>query len=162
MARTALKWGFLTAFFTFLWLSLEFAVGLQTEYIAYHPVITLLALIIPLLCLYYGLREVKLQQPESFSFSKALLTGLCISGVAALFSIAGQWFFHHWVNPNFFSNMISYAESRALAQGVDVLVARREAEAYFSLESYLLQAVGGALIGGAVISAILAIFMRRR
>ncbi len=162
MALTALKWGFLTAFFTFLWLSLEYAVGLQTNYIAYHPVITLLALIIPLLCLYYGLKEVKLKDPAEFSFGKALLTGLCISGVAAIFSMLGQWVFHHWVNPNFFSSMITYAESRALAQGIDVLVARREAEAYFSLESYLLQAVGGALIGGAVVSAILAIFMRNR
>lgn len=162
MAKTALKWGFLTALFSFMWLSLEFAVGIQTDYIAFHPVITLLALLIPLLCLYYGLREEKLSDPAGFTFSKGLLTGVSISIVAALFSVVGQWVFHTWVNPDFFNNMITFRESRALAQGIDVLVARREAEAYFSMESYLLQTVGGVLIGGAVISAILAFFMRRR
>ena len=160
MTKTALKWGFLTAFFTFLWLTLEFAVGIQSDYIAFHPVITLVALIIPLLCLYYGLREEKLKAPAHFSFSRALLVGMLISVVAAVFSILGQWVFHTWVNPAFFDSMINFRESKALAQGIDVLVARREAEAYYSLESYLMQTVGGVLLGGAVISAILAFFMR--
>ena len=162
MTITALKWGFLTAFFTFLWLTLEFAVGIQSDYIAFHPVITLLALIIPLLCLYYGLREEKLKDPVHFTFSRGLLVGMLISVVAAVFSVLGQWIFHNWVNPDFFDSMIHFRESKALAQGVDVLVARREAEAYYSLESYLLQTIGGVLIGGAVISAILAFFMRIR
>lgn len=162
MAKTALKWGFLTAFFSFLWLSLEFAVGIQTDYIPFHPVITLLALIIPLLCLYYGLREEKLKDPFKFDFSKGLLTGLFISAVAAVFSVLAQWVFHTWVNPDFFPSMIAYEESKALAQGIDLLMVRQQAEAYYSLESYLLQAVGGALLGGAVASAILAFFMRNR
>ena len=162
MAKTALKWGFLTALLIFLWLSLEYLVGIQTDYIAFHPVITLLTLLIPLLCLHYGLREEKLKDPRQFSFSKGLLTGLLISGVAAVVGVVGQWAFHTWVNPEFFNSMITYQESKALAQGIDVLVARREAEAYYSLESYLLQSVGGALIGGAVVSAILAFFMRYR
>ncbi|AHM61094.1 hypothetical protein D770_14200 [Flammeovirgaceae bacterium 311] len=162
MAKTVLKWGFLTALFTFLWLSLEYLVGIQTDYIAFHPVITLLALLIPLLCMYYGLREEKLKAPREFSFSKGLITGLYISGVAAILGVLGHWIFYTWVNPDFFSNMITYTESRALAQGIDVLVARREAEAYYTMESYLLQSVGGALLGGAVISAILSFFMRYR
>ena len=162
MAKTALKWGFLTALLIFLWLTLEYLVGIQTDYIAFHPVITLLTLLIPLLCLYYGLREEKLKDPRQFSFSKGLLTGLLISGVAAVVGVVGQWAFHTWVNPDFFNSMITYQESKALAQGIDVLVARREAEAYYSLESYLLQSIGGALIGGAVVSAILAFFMRYR
>jgi uncharacterized membrane protein len=162
MAKTALKWGFLTALLTFLWLSLEYLVGIQTDYIAFHPVITLLALLIPLICLYYGLREEKLKAPLDFNFSKGLITGLCISGVAAVFGVVAQWAFHTWVNPDFFNSMITYTESKALAQGVDVLVARREAEVYFSMESYLLQSIGGALLGGAVVSAILSFFMRYR
>lgn len=162
MAKTALKWGFITALFSFLWITLEYAVGLQTDYIAFHPVITLLALIIPLICMYYGLREEKRKDPLGFPFSKGLLTGLLISGVAALFGVAGQWIFHSWVNPDFFSTMITYAESKALARGVDVLVAREEAMAYFNIKSYLAQSVGGALLGGAVAAAILAFFMRTR
>ena len=162
MAKTALKWGFLTAFFSFLWITLEFAVGIQSDYITFHPVITLLALIIPLLCLYYGLREEKLKDPVSFNFSRGLLTGLFISALAAVFSILGQWLFHTWVNPAYFPSMIAYEESKALAQGLDLEVTRRQAEAYYSLESYLLQAVGGALLGGAVASAILSFFMRNR
>lgn len=160
MGQIALKWGFLTALFSFLWLCLEYALGIQTEYIAFHPVITLLALMIPLFCLYYGLRELKKRDAVPFTFSNALLTGICISGVAAVLSMGVQWIFHSWVNPEFFSTMIAYAESRALTYGGDMLMARQEAEAYFSMESYLLQAVGGSLIGGAVISAILAFFMR--
>lgn len=162
MAQTALKWGFLTALFSFLWLSLEYALGVQTEYIAFHPVITLMALMIPLFCLYYGLREIRIKKTVPFTFSNALLTGICISGVAAVLNIAVQWIFHTWVNPAFFSTMIAYAEERAFTHGGDILLARKEAEAYFSMESYLLQAVGGSLIGGAVISAILAFFMRNR
>lgn len=162
MAKTALKWGFLTAFFNFLWISLEYLVGIQTDYIAFHPVVTLLALVIPLICIYYGLREVKQADPASFSFSKGLFAGLCISGIAALFAIVGQWTFHTWVNPEFFASMITYSESMALAQGRDITVARQEAQALYSLQSQLFQAVGGALIGGAVVSAILAFFMSRQ
>lgn len=160
MAKTALKWGILTALLLFIWISLEYAVGMHAEYIAYHPVVTLLALLIPLLCLYWGLREEKLKAPVEFTFSKALLTGLFISAVAAITGMLGQWVFHTFINPDFFSSQITYAESRALAEGMDVLVARRQAEAYFSLRSYLVQALGGALIGGAVASAVLAFFMR--
>jgi hypothetical protein len=160
MAKTALKWGVLTALLLFLWISLEYAVGMHSDYIAYHPVVTLLALLIPLLCLYWGLREEKRKAPAAFTFSRALMTGLFISGIAAATGMLGQWVFHTFVNPDFFNSQITYAESKALAQGLDVLVARRQAEAYFSLRSYLVQALGGALIGGAVASAVLAFFMR--
>lgn len=162
MVITALKWGALTALFMFFWITLEFAIGLHTEYIAYHPVVTLVALLIPLLCLYWGLREEKRKAPAAFNFSRALITGLLISSVAAILGMLGQWAFHLWINPDFFDSQIAYAESKALSQGIDVLVARREAEVYFSLHSYLLQTLGGALIGGAVASAILAFFMRNR
>ncbi|EMR01957.1 DUF4199 domain-containing protein [Cesiribacter andamanensis] len=162
MAKTALKWGVLTALFMFIWISLEYAVGMHSDYIAYHPVVTLLALLIPLLCLYWGLREEKRKDPRTFTFSRALLLGLFISGVAALAGMLGQWVFHTFINPDFFNSQITFAESRALAQGMDVLVARREAEAYFSLRSYLVQALGGALIGGAVASAVLAFFMHNK
>lgn len=162
MFKTALKYGFLIVIFLFLWLTLEYMVGLHSEHIQFHPIATLLSLIIPLLFLYYGMREAQKSYRgiEEFTYRKAFLTGLLISLVVAVLSPLGQWIFHALLAPGFFDSMQPNLEAQQLARGVDAEVAREEAADASYLSTYLMQTAVGYLIAGAIMSAILAIFIR--
>lgn len=162
MFKIALKYGVLIVLFSLIWISLEYLVGLHTEYVGYHPLVTLLTLVIPLLFMYFGIREAQRSQRfvSHFSYSDAFKTGLSITLVVALLNPLVQWLMYSVALPGFFESMQAGAQANLLAQGVDVEMAQRLAAEDYSLGRYLWQAFVGTLVGGVVISAILAFFVR--
>lgn len=162
MFKIALKYGLLIVVFLFLWLTLEYMVGLHSEYVRFHPIATLLSLVIPLLFLYYGMREAQksYRGVEEFTYGKAFLTGIFITLVVTILSPLGQWLFHSVLAPDFLDSMQPNVEAQKLSQDVDTEVARREAGESTYLSAYLMQSALGYLIAGVIMSAILAIFVR--
>lgn len=162
MFKIALKYGLLIVVFLFLWLTLEYMVGLHSEYVSFHPLATLLSLVIPLVFLYYGIREAQksYRGVEEFTYGKAFQTGLLISLVVAVLSPLGQWIFHTLLAPGFFDSMQANLEAQKLSQGIDAEVARSEADEPTYLSTYLMQSAIGYLVAGIIMSAILAIFVR--
>lgn len=162
MFKIALKYGLLIVVFLFLWLTLEYMVGLRTDYVRFHPLATLLSLVIPLLFLYYGMREAQksYRGVEEFTYGKAFQTGILITLVVAVLSPIGQWLFFSVLAPDFFDSMQPNVEAQKLSQDIDAEVARREGEEPMYLSAYLMQSALGYLIAGVVMSAILAIFVR--
>ena len=160
MFKIALKYGVLIVVFIFIWVSLEYFVGLHTDYIQYHPIATLLSLIIPLVLLYYAMRESQKKFEGNFNYIESFKTGVIVTFVVAILSPLTQWLFHAVVFPGYFDSMRAYTEAHALAQGIDPVVAREEAVGEFNMASYLMRTFLGALVAGVVMSAILALFVR--
>lgn len=160
MFKIALKYGILIVVFMFLWVSLEYLIGLQTDFIRFHPLATLLSLVIPLIFLYYALRESQKKYEGNFNYVESFKVGVMVTFVVAILSPLSQWLFHAFVFPGFFESMRANTEASLLAQGIDIEVAQREAAEELNLASYLMRSFLGALVAGVVMSAILAIFVR--
>ncbi len=161
--KTEIKFGLIISFLGFLWICVEYAVGLQKEYIELHPMITWLALLIPVLGIVYGLKEKKVKVLGGIiSYGQAVKTGFFIATVAALTSIPFQFIFHTLVNPDYFSFMISYAEERAISDGRNVEEAVESAKAFFNLGSYIAQSFIGNILGGTFITLIAGAFLRKK
>lgn len=160
MFKIALKYGILIVLFTFIWICLEYWIGIHTDYIDYHPLATLLSLVVPLILLYYAMREAKRYDAGEFSYGDAFKVGLYVTLVVAVLNPLGQWLFQQMVFPGYLEAMQAHTEARQLAQGIDVEVARQVSTEEYALDSFLLRAVLGSLAAGLIMSAILAIFVR--
>ena len=140
-----------------LWMSLEFALGVQDKYISYEPLVTMVALIfIPVVCSWLAIKEKKKLQAGSITFREVFMTGFLIGLFAAIVAVPSQLLFHTVINPDFFQNMIAYSQARAASLKMNVEQARAGAELYFNLSSYLIQGFFGTLFFGTILSVVMA------
>ena len=151
-----LKYGLVLAVASFAWICLEYAVGLHGKYIEYHPKVSMLFAVIPIVIMWKALvhrRDVL--QGGTVSWGQGLASGMVISLVAAVFGAPSIWVFLNFVNPNFFPAMIECAVKVGQAT-------QAEAEAYFTFKSYAIQATFFPLAAGLVTAVILTAVARRK
>jgi hypothetical protein len=160
MFKIALKYGILIVLFSLIWIGLEYLVGMQTDYVAFHPMLTLLTLLIPLMLIYFGIREAQKSATAYFSYGDAFKTGFTITVVVAILNPLVQWLCYTLAFPGFFETLQASSEAQQLSLGIDMEVARTQAVEQYSLGRYLWQSFVGTLVGGTVIAAIIAIFVR--
>ncbi len=154
--RIEIRYAVLISLLMLLWLSLEYMIGLHDKYVAYHPYITMLALVIPIVCSRFAIRDKTEELSGKITFKQAFLTGFLIAFFAAVLSVPSQILFHKLINPDFFDTMITYAMKRAEGLNLDVNKAREEAQLYFNLTSYIIQSGLGTLVFGSIIALVLA------
>lgn len=153
--RIEFKYAILISLLMLLWLALEFMVGLHEEpLMAYHPIVTWFALLIPIVCARMAVKEKMEQLGDKITFKQAFLTGFLVAFFAAVLAIPCQLTFNKLINPDFFSNMIIYAVNTGKAKSYE------EAALYFNPTSYIIQAGLGTLVFGTIIAAITAWRMR--
>ena len=158
-----LRFAFYIAALSFVWLMLEFAVGLHDTLIEYHAVVTLLSVLIPAVFIYIGMRRKNdVFYDSSASWTQLFKTGMLITIFSAAMIIPMQAAFHYFINPNFFNAMIAHAIDRAVANNQDTNKARMEAEAYFNFKSYLLQSGLGMMLIGSLLTVIYSFVLRRK
>ncbi|CAB0150292.1 hypothetical protein PSI9734_00845 [Pseudidiomarina piscicola] len=151
-----LKWGVLFAGAILLWLIIERVAGLHGERIEYHVYFTNLFAVIAIVIYVLALRDKRSSLPnQQMRWSQGFISGLLIAVVVAILSPLLQIIAHYVISPDFFANMQAYA----IREGMMEPAAARD---YFSLESYMLQSAIGALIMGAITSAIVAFFLRTK
>ncbi len=153
--KTEIKWGLIFTFVQFLWICLEFAVGLHDKYVSMHPILTNLFIIPAVYVMYLAIREKKNILGGKITFGQAFLCGLGVSVIVAVLSPLSQYIFHRFINPNYFQNAINYAISAGK-------LTEAEASSYFSLQSYMMQASLGAIVAGVITSLIIAAIIRSK
>ena len=158
--RIEIRYAVLITLLMLLWLAVEFMVGLHDVYIQYHPYVTMFALIIPIVCSRMAVQERIEQLNGKITFKEAFLTGFLIAFFAAVLAVPSQIIFHKLINPDFFDSMISYTVKRAETLNMDTSKARKEAEMYFNLTSYIVQSGLGTLVFGTLIALVMAWRMR--
>ena len=160
--RLELRYAVLISLLMLLWLALEFMVGLQDTYVAYHPFVTVFALLIPLIGSYRALRSKREELNGQLTFGQGLKTGLWIAVFSALFSVPVQLVFHFVINPDFFDTMIAHAVQQAELHKLDTAQAATQAQSFFCLQSYIPMSFIVTLILGIVFAAIMALVMRNK
>ena len=153
--KTEIKWGLIFTAVSLLWMMLERVTGLHDKYIHLHPILTNLFAIPAIVMMVLAIKEKKRLFGGKISFKQAFLCGLGVSVVVAALSPLAQWITSRVISPNFFTNAINHAVQAGLQT-------REQAEAFFSLNSYMLQASLGALVMGTLTSLIVAAFLRTK
>lgn len=153
--KIEIRYAMLITLLMLLWLAVEFMVGLHEEpLIVYHPIVTMFALIIPIVCARMAVNEKIELLGGKITFGQAFLTGFLVAFFAAVLSVPSQLIFNKLINPDFFSNMIIYSVKMGKAKSYE------EAAMYFNPTSYIIQAGLGTLVFGTLIALIMAWRMR--
>lgn len=151
-----LKWGVLFSGAILVWLIIERLTGLHGEHIEYHRYFTNLFAVVAIVIYVLALRDKRSSMPnQEMRWVEGFISGLIIAVVVAVLSPLLQIIAHYLISPNFFENMQTFTINEGLMEP-------EAARDYFSLKSYIIQSVIGALIMGAVTSAVVAFFLRTK
>lgn len=153
---TEIKWGVIFTIATLLWMVLEKALGWHDENIDKHAIFTNFFTIIALTLFVFALLEKRNKDlGGKMTWFQGVASGMIISVVVTILSPLSQYITHKFITPDYFKNAIAYAvENKGMSQ--------ENAETWFSFKSYLIQSAFGALGMGTVISAIVALFIRKK
>jgi hypothetical protein len=154
--KTELIWAFRFTAMMLLWMVLEKMAGLHDQHIDKHPVFTNFVAI-PAITIYVLalLDKRKTDYQGVMNYKQGVLSGLIITAIVTILTPFTQYVTSTFITPNYFANVIKYSvETGKMTQ--------KDAESYFNLNSYMIQATIGALIMGVVTTLIVAIFVRKR
>ncbi len=153
---TELKWAVIFIIVTFLWMLFEKMMGWHDENIADHATYTNFYAIPATLVYVFALRDKRNKDLDGhMTWKQGFVSGLIISVIIAILTPLTTWLTHELITPDYFENISAFS----VASGH---LTAEEAGAYFSLSNYILQGVIVALLYGAVTSAIVAIFLRKK
>ena len=150
-----IKWGLIFTAVALVWMVLEKALGWHDEKIAQHATLTNIFAILAIAVFVFALLEKRKKLGGVMSWKEGFISGLLISVVVAILSPLAQWVTHALITPDYFNNAIAFAvESGKSTQ--------EQAESFFNLSSYMVQASIGGLVMGLITSAIVALFVRKK
>ena len=153
--RIELKWAIIFTIMMLSWMLLEKTLGYHDEKIADHEWLTMVFLPFAILMYVLAMRETRRRvYGRKLTWLQGFTSGLILTLFIALLSPLAQYITHNYITPEYFENVKNYSVTNNLMK-ID------EANDYFSLNNYLWQSFIGALLGGAITSAIIAILMRR-
>jgi hypothetical protein len=151
----ALKWSLIFVTAALAWMVFEKAMGWHGEHIARHPVMTNFFALVAVTVFVFALWDKRKSLGGVMTWKEGFLAGLWVSLGVALLSPLSQWLTHAVISPDYFPNVIEYAVESGKAT-------REEAESFFNLRSYMIQSAIGGLVMGAITSAVVALFVRRK
>ena len=151
-----LKWGILFVVIALLWMYFEKLMGWHDENIAKHAIYTNLFAVIAIFVYVLALRDKRNNfYGGSMTWSQGFVAGLIVTLIVTILNPLSQYITHRVITPEYFTNVINYAvESGQMT--------REAAEKHFNMNSYILQSSLFGLVIGAVTSAIVALFLRKK
>lgn len=151
-----IKWGVIFTLVTLLWMVFEKAMGWHDVLIAKHAIYTNFFGIVAVLIFVLGLKDKKANfYNGNMTWRQGFVAGLIITIVITILSPLSQFISSTYITPDYFNNVIAYSvDSEVMTQ--------EQAEAYFNLKSYIIQATFGALVMGVVTSAAVAWFLKTK
>jgi hypothetical protein len=148
------RYAVLTTLVVLLWLVIEYAIGLQDNYVAFHPYVSMLMMIlIPSVTYRLAINEKLDKNFDKLSFRQVFVSGVLITVFSCLLAVPVQLGFHKLINPGFFETMILYTSQHT---GVTV----EQAAEYFNLKTYMAESILFTFVIGIIISVVLAFRMR--
>lgn len=154
--KIELKWAIIATILSLSWMLLEKTLGWHDEQIADHYWLTLM--FIPFIVLMYVLciREKRRRVfNKKLTWRQGFFTGARLALIITLLSPLAQYITHNYITPKYFEKVKEYSITNEL-------MTVRAANDYFNIGNYIWQAAAGALIGGVVIAAIVALFLKKK
>lgn len=154
--KNEIKWAIIFTLATIIWMIIEKSLGWHDEKIADHPIYTNIFAVVAISIYVFALLDKKRSFYQGqMTYKQGFVSGLIMTLFITLLSPGTQYIVHKWVSKDYFPNVIEYAVSSWEMTQV-------EAEAYFNLSSYMLQATIGAAIMGVITAAVVAVFVRSK
>lgn len=156
------KWGVIIGLAGVAWLVASWAVGWHARGIGMIQVTVFLAMAISLVGYTLAMRSLLRHQPET-TVLEGLRSGALIAVVSALFAVAGQYAYFHWINPGWTDYMVGETRRHYEAMGVDearIAEIAEGAKTTFGFASYATQAAAGAIVQGVLFSAVTVAFQK--
>ncbi len=151
---TEIKWGIIFIISSLLWVWFEKLFGLHDIYVSQHPMYTNLFGIVAVTLYFLALREKKLKFYQGLmTWKEGFTSGVILTVIITILSPLAQYITYTFITPQYFENIIAFSVENGR-------MTSEQAEAYFSLRSYLIQATFGALVMGVVTSAVVAWFLK--
>jgi hypothetical protein len=148
------RYAVLTSLLVMLWLVLEYMVGLQDTFIAWHPYVTLVVMLgIDFATYRLALKEKLEQKFGKLSLRQAFISGVILTIFSCILAVPLQMAFIKLINPDFFQIMIAYTAKAGK-------VTMEQAAQYINPGTYIAESVLETFIFGIIISLILAFRMR--
>lgn len=155
--RIEIKWAVVFLIVSLLWMVLEKLCGLHSTHIDKHQYLTMLFMIPAIWIYVLALKDKKKNYYNGvMNFRQGLLASMIITLIVTIFSPLTQWIISTIITPEYFPNVIEYSLKTGYHK------TRAEAEAYFSLENYMIQSTIGAIMMGTVTSLIVAFFVKSK
>ena len=151
-----IKWGVIFTIVALLWMVFEKAMGWHDVLIAKHAIYTNFFGILAVLIFILAIRDKKTNFYNGvMTWRQGFVAGLVVTIVITILSPLSQFITSTYITPNYFENVIAYStQTKVMTQ--------EQAEAYFNLKSYIIQATFGALVMGVVTSAVVAWFLKSK
>ncbi len=151
-----LTWGVIFIFALLIWMFGEKAFGLHSANIANHSFYTgffsAVAVAIYALAIWEKRRQ---YYHGKMNWKQGFMTGFIMTLVIVILTPLAQVIISRYISPEYFRNMINYSIETGK-------MSREEAEAYFSLDNYILQSTAWAFMSGTVTSALVALLLRKK
>ncbi|MEW5677066.1 DUF4199 domain-containing protein [Flavobacterium enshiense] len=143
------KWAAISIFTGLAWILLEKTLGLHDANIKWHPLFSMLIIFIIIPLYYLAIRDKKNNfYNGTITWKQGFICGLIITVIVTLFTPLTQYISLNVISPDYFKNAIAYTLSKSH-------MAQADAEAYFNLNSYIMQAVSMGLSFGVLCSGVI-------
>jgi hypothetical protein len=154
--KIEIKWGIIFMLSTLIWMLIEKSLGWHDEKIADHALYTNIFAMVAISVYVFAILDKKRNFYKSqMSYKQGFIAGVILTFFIVLLSPLSQYVTSVWITPDYFPNVIDYTvESGEMSQA--------DAEAYFNLENYLLQATVGSAVMGLITSAVVAFFLKSK
>jgi hypothetical protein len=154
--KIEIKWAIVFTISALVWMLIEKSLGWHDEKIADQAIYTNIFAVIAISVYVLALLDKKRNFFQGkMSYKQGFIAGLFMTLFIVLLSPLSQYVTSVWITPDYFPNVINYVvESGKMTQ--------TDAEAYFNLKSYMIQATVGAAIMGVITSAVVAFFLKSR
>lgn len=154
--KIEIKWALIFILSMLAWMFFEKSMGWHDEKIAVHATYTNFFAIPAILVYVLALLDKKKNFYSGvMSYKQGVISGLIITVIVTVLSPLAQYITSTIITPDYFPNVIEYAVSSGK-------MTQSDAEAYFNINSYMIQSVIGALVMGLVTSLIVAIFVKSK
>jgi phosphoribulokinase len=118
MKNTEIKYGVITGLSVCCWVMIEYMLGFHTTEMEIGSYTNFVALIIPVVTLYLGIKEKRDSSPKGeITISKGVYTGVVISLISALITTIFMFLYYNYINPNFISIGIAFQKQKLIERG---------------------------------------------
>ena len=162
--KLELKWGVILGLSVSLWIMVEFFLGFHTTRMNYGIYSGYVASLIPIVCLWYGIKEVKKTFPH-MRFLQGFASGLCMAFFAAFIVTGFLYVYNVYINPSWMENGYQFVASQLNASGLDqthVATQLDELRMLYTLNGQLFAGFLGMLVQGLIISLAFGYMQRYR
>jgi hypothetical protein len=116
--RIELKWGAVLALLVAAWTLVVHLLGIYTFRIQYAATVDGGAIVLPVAAITLGLLELRRERGGTLPIIRGILFGLGVAIVSGPLTVGVLWGYHHYVNPEWLTILVSFEQGKLAAAGV--------------------------------------------